>query len=75
MESRNVSAMQESEARCRHRVCLTAFIWRSRRISICGVGLEGVQMCLRKHSVFVYSYSGLMDVKLAMVGMPSAESV
>ena len=34
-----------------------------------GIGLEGVQMRSRKRSVFVYSYSGLLDAKLAMVDM------
>lgn len=34
-----------------------------------GIGLEGVRMRSRKRSVFVYSYSGLLDAKLAMVDM------
>ena len=50
-------------------MCLTAFGWHSRRIGVHGVGLEGIWMHSRKHSVFVYSYSCLMDAKLAMVGM------
>ena len=38
-------------------------------MGIRGIGLEGVRMCPRKRSVFVYSYSGLLDAKLAMVDM------
>ena len=34
-----------------------------------GIGLEGVRMRSRKRSVFVYSYSGLLDAKLAMFDM------
>ena len=40
-----------------------------RRRGVRRIGLEGVRMHSRKRSVFVYSYSGLLDAKLAMVDM------
>ena len=49
------------QRRCRHWGCLTAFGWHSRRMGVRGIGLEGVWMRSRKRSVFVYSYSGLLD--------------